>query len=343
MYELGIHPVFWSGQNGKCIVPAMKYLALAVLLAVVQTPAPVPRKASHNSAPGSHNVKNHADANKAPATQPQPSAQPVSPSPGQNNRQSVATENDQKAISIAHLPPVSVIPGWLDCISLGFAGILVIVGTCGVRAAYRTLRAIQSQAVHMRQQTGILRESVSAANKNAEAAAKNASALVNIERAWLVVEVSVPRTLSENIGGGAILQGVGFTWIVRNCGKTSGFITRTGARFHAVKAFSDVPLEPNIDMPGVQAAESYAFGVPIGPGDTIRRCRMLEGENRHPTTAEEKLITDGALTYLGYGVIEYKTVLDETIHRSWFCHRWLPGTLDPFPPSPVPANYTQYT
>jgi hypothetical protein len=172
---------------------------------------------------------------------------------------------------------------------------------------------------------------------------KNASALINIERAWLVVEVNVPRTLSQNIPGGAILQGVGFTWIVRNCGKTSAFITRIGARFHAVKAFSDLPLEPDIDMPGVQAAERYASGVPIGPGDKIQRCRMLEGENRHPNAAEEKLIADGALAYLGYGVVEYKTVLDDKIHRSWFCHRWLPSTDDPFPPFPVPANYTQYT
>jgi hypothetical protein len=332
---------------------------VAILFAVAQASSPISSKTSR-PAHAAHDVKDHSSNDIAPSAQSPPTIDAKAAPNHDATANQQRTDDAPHSISISKIPPVTVAPpkrDWADWGYWGFNLLLVLVGGVQVWLLCQTLRAVRQQRnamlrqlVAMRQQvsemteqTGILQHSVAAADKTAEAADKNASALVSIERAWLVVEVGVPRTLTENIAGGTILQGVGFTWIVRNCGKTSAFITRVGARFHAVKAFSELPLEPNIDMPGVQAAERYASGVPIGPGGTIRRCRMLEGENRHPTAAEEKLIADGALTYLGYGVIEYRTVLDEKTHVSWFCHRWLPGSDDPFPPSPVPANYTQYT
>jgi hypothetical protein len=98
-----------------------------------------------------------------------------------------------------------------------------------------------------------------------------------------------------------------------------------------------------MDVPGIQPSESYSTGIPLAPGERLPRYRMAE-EGTYPSPADVKLIADGAITYLGYGVIEYKTVLDDTIYKTWFCHRWLPNQIgDVFPHSPIPADYTKYT
>lgn len=77
-----------------------------------------------------------------------------------------------------------------------FTGLLVIVGWRGVRAAVRTLSAIERQADLMSRQTGILEESVIAATKSSEAAKASADAakeniavFISKERARIKVEV----------------------------------------------------------------------------------------------------------------------------------------------------------
>ena len=56
----------------------MKLLALAVLLAVLQTSAPVPRKAPDPSNRAAQNVKSNSNGNQSPAQQPQTIVQPIS-------------------------------------------------------------------------------------------------------------------------------------------------------------------------------------------------------------------------------------------------------------------------
>src|SRR5438552_1388670 len=108
----------------------MKYLALAVLVAVMQAPPPVPRKAADTDASSGHNVKHDADSHKAPAATP--SMRPSGPHPDKNDRQEVTKDDTQKPIRIADLPSVSIKSGWRDCLSLIFAGALVGIGTYGV-------------------------------------------------------------------------------------------------------------------------------------------------------------------------------------------------------------------
>ena len=135
----------------------MKYLALAVLLAVIQTSAPVPKKAADPSNRAPQNVKNDSTDNQAPPQQPQTVVQPITAKPDQNSGHSPAAENTQKPVVIRELPPVSVTKDWWDRIYIIFTGILIIVGIIGVRAAYKTLIAIQRQGDQMEHQTNALR------------------------------------------------------------------------------------------------------------------------------------------------------------------------------------------
>ncbi len=329
----------------------MKYLALAMLLAVMQAPPPIPRKTANNPTPSRQNVKKHPSGNNAPAANPQPSLQPVSPQPDQNTSQKIPAENAQQTVRVIELPPVSVGKDRLDKIYICLTGVLVIVGILGVRAAYKTLKAIEEQTKEtansvkaIDRQAGIMERQTSKLEDSVAAARDNTSALINIERAWLVAEVSPPCNFSQNIGNGVLVQGFGFKWAVKNCGNTPGFITKIGARFHTAKSLSELPTNPKIDEPGIQLAETYAVGIPLAPGARLTRCRLREPNGRYPSDEEMKLINDGAIHCLAYGVIEYKSVADATIYKTWFCYRWLPNEeIDVFPPSPVPANYTQYT
>jgi hypothetical protein len=130
----------------------MKYLALAMLLAVMQTSAPVPRKAADPSNRASQNVKNDSSKNQPPAQQTPTVVQPISPKPDQNGGHGPAAEDAQKPVVVRELPPVSVTKDWWDRLYIGFTGILIIVGILGVRAAYKTLREMKVQRETMQGQ-----------------------------------------------------------------------------------------------------------------------------------------------------------------------------------------------
>jgi hypothetical protein len=124
----------------------MKYIALAVLLAVMQAPPPVPRKAANPSGRTGNSVDQQRQDNKNPSTQPESGIQPVGTQPNQDGSQSKAADNANKPVIIRELPSVSVTKDRLDKLYIFFTGVLIVVGSFGVRAAYMTLKAIERQA-----------------------------------------------------------------------------------------------------------------------------------------------------------------------------------------------------
>src|SRR5437763_707922 len=121
----------------------MKHLALAVLLAILQTATPVPRKAANPSNTAPQKVKSDSNSNQTPARQAPPIVQPISSKPDQNEGHSPAADNAPKPIIVRELPPVSVMKDRLDKLYIFFTGVLIVVGSLGVRAAYRTLKAME--------------------------------------------------------------------------------------------------------------------------------------------------------------------------------------------------------
>jgi hypothetical protein len=130
----------------------MKYLALAVLLAIMQAATPAPRKAANPQAGATQNVAKQSSGDKTPAQQAPSIVQSVSAQPNQNTSHSPASENAPQPIIVRELPPVSVTKNWLDKTYIFLTAILALVGIFGVRAAYRTLRAIEQQAGEMKAQ-----------------------------------------------------------------------------------------------------------------------------------------------------------------------------------------------
>jgi hypothetical protein len=170
----------------------------------------------------------------------------------------------------------------------------------------------------------------------ANAAKASADALVNSERAWLVViDVGIPHGLQKNKRGW-ITMGFGFDWTVKNCGNTPAFITKIGARFHCVQDLAELPEEPNIDVDGlVQPTDYYSEGLSVGPGETIERFTLIPRERRYAVPND---------ICIAYGVVEYKlTFPNFGTRETRFCYIWTPGAQESMLRSPKPPKYTKQT
>jgi len=117
----------------------MKYIALAMLLAVVQTAPPVPRQAPDNASTNRQAVQKEATANQKPTALMPPSKNAIESQPQQG--QIEKPHDSHERITVIVQQPTS---GWEKAYVV-LTGLLAIVGMLGVAAAYRTLRAIESQ------------------------------------------------------------------------------------------------------------------------------------------------------------------------------------------------------
>ena len=109
-----------------------------------------------------------------------------------------------------------MVRNWIDYLALIFTGILVGIGFFGVRAANKTLKAIERQAEEMKEQTA-------AALANANAAELNAEAFVKSERAWIMEKLNFPDVIPKRtaLTRGSVLS-VAFSF--DNVGKQPGLI-----------------------------------------------------------------------------------------------------------------------
>jgi hypothetical protein len=138
----------------------MKIIALTVLLAVVQAPPPVPRKAANNSAQTATQIKSKSASDQA---EPLPAPAPVK-TDGNSTTKTDSDEqhpqDEEHTVGISKLPPVTVNPpkrDWADWGYWAFSGLLVIVGGLQVWLLLATLGAIRRQGDQMEHQTNALR------------------------------------------------------------------------------------------------------------------------------------------------------------------------------------------
>jgi hypothetical protein len=107
-------------------------------------------------------------------------------------RAPLVTEPNRPGVSVDKFPVVSVERDWVDKTALAFSlfallftGALVTIGSLGIRSANETLKAIELQVLEMRAQTRVN-------EKVAEVARINAEAVVNSERALILVSHNAP-------------------------------------------------------------------------------------------------------------------------------------------------------
>lgn len=123
----------------------MRFLILAMLLAVAQTPSPVPRKTPDSANGTSQGVTKDASSNKAPAQSSPPLVKSIESNPEQNPGNTKKTKDDGQTVRVRELPSVSVSRDWADWLLWAFNGLLVIAGFLGIRFAYKTLKTIEKQ------------------------------------------------------------------------------------------------------------------------------------------------------------------------------------------------------
>jgi hypothetical protein len=111
---------------------------------------------------------------------------------------------------------VSVTKDWWDRIYICFTGILIAVGIFGVRAAYKTLKAIEAQNAHI--------------EKSANAALLNAQAVINSERPWIIV-------LPEKSNNGYRFRAI-------NSGRTPADVISYSAEAVCMNSVKELPTEP---------------------------------------------------------------------------------------------------
>lgn len=133
----------------------MKLLALVVLLAVIQTSPPVPRKTANSGTPTGNSVQQQTDTKKA-----NPAKAPTVADTSQAHNAAGSDQNaknQQSDVSVSKLPTVSVEPDWGMYV---FSALLVIVGAMQLWLLYRTWGQIERQAGIMQRQTLLIERQI---------------------------------------------------------------------------------------------------------------------------------------------------------------------------------------
>jgi hypothetical protein len=267
----------------------MKSLLFAVLLAVMQTPAPVPRKSPDPNDRTPQNIKSNPDGEKTPSQQPPTIVKPISAEPDQRDSHTPTAENAQQPITVRKLPPVSVMKDGIDRLSIFFTGVLIIVGSFGVRAAFRTLRAIGRQADQMVIQNTRLEESIGVARESIQI-------IINKERARIRVEVSEPPKLYPHDAIGELNE---LSYKIFCEGPTPAFIVNACANLQV--SDSKLPSETKPNIPGSLPAVLH----PNTEG--LTKSALLWQKFDEDL---EHLLVDHRLFLHFHGIIEYVDVFD---------------------------------
>jgi hypothetical protein len=333
----------------------MKYLTFAVLLAVMQASPPVPRKAADNRTSTGHGIEQNASANKQPAANSPSPVKAVTSDPQEKGAASEkAKDNEVNTVSVREFPAVSIHRDWLDYVALIFEGVLVVIGFCGVRYAIRTLKNIRIQAManvdqlreirKSRQQTDAMIEHAAiqaqATKDAADAAQKSAQALMDGERAWLLVEdIQLPNdpispTIDTSISGRLHLPGLLLvdvqpaSFLIKNYGKTPGIIFDIDARLE-VGTDRSKPPSPDIYDPN-----PHKWVVALWMNQPIIKIEYIVPQNQFKVDkcnpfgfhiwSDDKItrIRNDADFLWAYGIVRYRDVYDRK-HETRFCYRYV--------------------
>jgi hypothetical protein len=184
--------------------------------------------------------------------------------------------------------------------ALQFTGSLVIIGSLGIRSANETLKAIELQVVEMRAQTKVN-------EKVAEVARINAEAVVNSERALILV--------SHNAPAGSDTWN--FKFKATNYGRSPAeilWIFFEPIPFDRDDSLPEWPIYERPEQPMLMHREwvppQGAFRLAI----TIRRQSRI-----WPLTDFGRKLQSGKKKLWLYGVVRYRDKVSSEVHETRFC------------------------
>lgn len=328
----------------------MKYLALAVILFVMQAAPPMPRRTPNPGTGASQAVQNHPKSNEKIAEPPPPTVQTISAQPDQHSNAANSHNKEEKTVEIGKLPSISVSRDAIDYLGLGLTFTLLIVGIFGVRAAYRTLMAIEQQVGEMKaqretmqrqlramrgqlvqmessgkqtdtmieqitQQVGHLKTSADAAKNSADAANRNIDLIVNKERARLRVEMI--DTLSLQVG--EILTA---EFKILFHGFTDAFSVETAVDAGISKS-RELPMENGFRIPDrIHGLPSVVSANMIKPRYLAKIMDKLDDATLRDIQTQRRYVHC-------WGIIRYKDFFDVP-RQTTFQYRW--RAIDPSSP-----------
>jgi hypothetical protein len=123
----------------------MKIFLVAMFLAIMQAPSPIPREAPNNPAGSGKHIQQDTKTDQNPATLPSVKNL-TAPEENQNTGNQPSSTNAQEPIVIREPVTVSEVITWWYRFYVIFTGLLVIIAAIGAALALRTLRAIERQA-----------------------------------------------------------------------------------------------------------------------------------------------------------------------------------------------------
>lgn len=263
------------------------FIFFAVLLTVMQTSVPVPRKAANNPASGNHNVQKNTSDDKNTS---KPSI-PISTSNNQGERQKPPDNDASKSIVVRE--PVPVSKDWWDRLYVIFTGALVVVGGLGVKYAIKTLKAIEKQAAVMSEQREVMlgqlrsmngqitaiSEQTSVAKESADTARENVELIINKERARIIISLKPPDIIPFDLATMTPVTGTdiyfeGFALEISQEGPTTAFNVAGGATIHTSPSkiparMSDLPRMsvPSTMRPNIEPITEYVSAGVLSAAD----------------------------------------------------------------------------
>jgi len=222
-----------------------------------------------------------------------------------------------------------------DWLVLGCSLVLAVIGICGVFVAVSTLKKIERQ-------TKATEDAATAAKDSAEAARLNAQAVINSERAWIVIK----STMDGYVPNAA--DTFEYKWVIRNTGNTPARIMETQCRYDLVRAIvlTSLPPEPQYPAPIV------LNGFLLPPGDSADYLTYLVSSSTSEvvTRLEEgelNTIRSGIYNLRVFGYVKYLDAFEKE-RESRFCEYYVwpsdrRGYIGFRPLLGIPADYTKHT
>jgi hypothetical protein len=307
----------------------MNAMIITVLLTVMQAAPPMPRQAPDSTTHAANEIRKNPAANQTPSTQVPSSLNTTDSKTNQNTGNQPSPENAIHSIRVSELPAVSVSRDWIDILAILFTGILVIVGSLGVCAAYRTLKAIETQVLEMAQQRAVMRRQTrhiarqarsmryqTTHLKNAVIQARRAAKAAKLS-ADMAVGVSVPTLVIEgfeiaDVGAAnlaAMIQYPKIKITVRNYGQTPALLKWWTIIF-TCEGLPDVPV--------------YGRGIVLEKivikPDASHPLPQLPFSQRQEISLDDALaVINYTKTLTAYGYICYGDVFGNPLRRFKFC------------------------
>jgi hypothetical protein len=256
-------------------------MKLAIVLALVtflQAAQPVPREAPENGGNSNNSQQDKSAAEKINPTAPTATGTPTE---SQEAAHQNAAHDDKPAV--VRVFPVDVHKDFWDYSYIG-ASLIIAIATLIIAGT---------------------------AWSQAKAALLSAQAVINADRAWVVLgEIALDTSVPKGLLGAnhAVISGAHV--VFKNCGKTPAWIVET-----SLKLTQAALQHPDIISDYEKGSVIEGGGYPLGPDQPLPIERKLSGH--------VKDVSDGATFFL-YGFIKYRDVFSKTnspLRESYICYK----------------------